>query len=213
MDKNKKREYQEHDKILQTLDHQDHHDLASHLLLAAKYRVSQPPSKRTKRGRTVADDRMVITDPWTAWPLPASEVPRTVPIPSSSATETQTHLSSSLHAELETTIVRTARKRIQSEGEPSSVSANEHPPFHVTREISSHILSKLDRLLLTLGRVKYQQSTSERSKKRILKSRWDEVVALAGISGCVDSAETMKYITERCNKLFDEEMPWAAETV
>jgi hypothetical protein len=182
-------------------------------MLAAKYRVSQPPSKRTKRGRKVADDRMVITDPWTAWPLPASEVPRTVPIPSSSTTETQTHLSSSLHAELETAIIRTARKRIETESDPSSVSANEHPPFHISKEISSRVLSKLDRLLLSLGRVKYQQITTERVKKRILKSRWDEVVGLAGISGCIDSAETMKCITDRCNKLFDEEIPWVAETL
>ena len=103
------REYREHDKVLQSLDHQDHHDLASHLLLAAKHRQSQPPSKRTRHGRKVAEQRVVITDPWTAWPLPSNEVPRPKPIPSSTATGTQTHLSSALQAELEATILRIQR--------------------------------------------------------------------------------------------------------
>jgi hypothetical protein len=208
------KEYRELDKVLQTLDYQDHHDLSAHLLVTAQYKKTQPSSKRSKAGKTLSrpDDAMIIQDPWTAWPLPSDQVHRPTPIPSSTASEQNESASSALHAEIEATILRIARTRIQKEGNASSVSANEHAPYHITREITSSVITKLDRLLHTLGRGKYQRLTSERSKTRTPKSRWDEIIGLAGISGCIDSEETMKMVLERCNKLFDEDMPREAET-
>ena len=102
-----------------------------------------------------------------------------------------------------------ARSRIQSE--EGIVSANEHPPYQVTREVTNHVVTKLDRLLHALGRIKHRQLKSERSKHRQLKSKWDEIVGIAGISECVDSPDTMKRITERCSKLFEEDIPWETE--
>ena len=203
-------EHREYDKILLTLDHQDQHDLAAHLLLAAQYKKKQHLSRRTKNGRNKQpDDAIVIQDTWTSWPLPAGQVHRPTPFPSSSL-EDQNHSSSALHAEIEATILRIARLRIQSE-DPSKASVNEHPPYHITREITTHVINKLDRLLHSLGRIKYQYLKSERSKHRILKSKWDEIVGIAGISECIDSEETMKRITERCNRLFEEDIPWEIE--
>jgi hypothetical protein len=205
----RRREFSEYDKVLQSLDYDNNHDLATHLLAAAKHKRSQNPSQRTKRARTT-HETAAITDPWTAWPLPASDVPRTLPVPSSSAINAENHLSSALHSEIEATITRIARERIQSHNR--KVSANENPPYHVTREISSRVLGKLEKLLLALGRVKYQiHSQRDQKRKRLLKSQWDEVVGLAGISGCIDSVDTMKRVTERCNELFEEEIRWDAQ--
>jgi hypothetical protein len=209
------KEYRELDKVLQTLDYQDHHDLSAHLLVTAQYKKTQPTSKRSKAGRTVShpENAMIIQDPWTAWPLPSDLVHRPTPIPSSTASEQNTSSSSALHAEIEATILRIARTRIQKEGKASSVSDNEHAPYHVTREITSSVITKLNRLLHSLGRGKYQQLTSERSKTRTSKTKWDEIVGLAGISGCIDSEEMMGKIMERCNKLFDEDMPRKVEAM
>lgn len=201
------KEYHELDKVLQTLDHQDDHDLAAHLLLTAQYKKTQPTSKRTKAGKTPSHSEkpLIIQDHWTAWPLPSDLVHRPSPIPSSSASEQNNTSSSALHAEIEATILRVARTRLQKEGNASSVSANEHAPYHVTREITSSVITKLDRLLHALGRSKYQRLTSERSRNRTPKSKWDEIVGMAGISGCVESEETMRKVMERCKELFDQE--------
>lgn len=203
-------EYREFDKILLTLDCQDQRDLAAHLLLTAQTKKKQATPKRRKKGQDgrLKTDAIVIQDTWTAWPLPSKIVPHPNPA-SSSSSQNQENPSSALHAEIEATILRIARSRIQSEG--GMVSANEHPPYQVTREVTNHVVTKLDRLLHALGRIKYQQLSSQRSKHRLLKSKWDEIVGIAGISECVDSPDTMKRITERCNKLFEEDIPWETE--
>jgi hypothetical protein len=199
-------EHREFDQILLTSDYQDQCDLAAHLLLAAQYKRKQGGSKKGQGGRR-RNDATAIHDTWTAWPLPSKIVPRPTPA-SSSSSQNQENPSSALHAEIEATILRIARSRIQSEG--GMVSANEHPPYQVTREVTNHVVTKLDRLLHALGRIKYQLS-SQRSKHRLLKSKWDEIVGIAAISECVDSPDTMKRITERCNKLFEEDIPWETE--
>ena len=200
-------EHREFDKILLTLDYQDQRDLATHLLLVAQYKKKHGIPRGSKKGqdRRLKNDAIVIQDTWTAWPLPSKIVPRPTPA-SSSSSQYQENPSSALHAEIEATILRMARSRIQSE--EGMVSANEHPPYQVTREITNRVVTKLDRLLHALGRIKYQQLNSERSKHRLLKSKWDEIVGIAGISESVDSPDTMKRITERCNKLFEEDIPW-----
>jgi hypothetical protein len=209
-------ESKEYDRILQTIDHNDHHDLAAHLLLAAHHRAKQrqlPKDNKDERriGRPRTDGALVIHDRWTAWPLPASLTPRPTPIPSSSSTGAHNkHDSDALHAEIEAAILRIARKRIHDEG--GTVSANEHAPYHVTRQITSNVITRFNRLLNALGRVKYQQIDSKRIKSRQLKSRWDEIVTIAGIPGIIDSPEVIARIKERCNKLFKEEIPWSMET-
>jgi RNA polymerase I specific transcription initiation factor len=202
-------EVREYDKILLTLDHQDQRDLAAHLLLAAQYKKNQGVSRRTKNGKSKqSGNTMVIQDSWTAWPLPSDIVCRPTPIPSSSMRSDNS--SNALHTEIEATILRTARSRIQAE-DPSKVSADEHPPYHITREVTNSVISKFDSLLHSLGRIKHQQLKSKRSKLRAAKSKWDEIVGIAGISECIDSEETMKHITERCNKLFGEDISWEIE--
>lgn len=202
-------EHQEFDKILLTLDYQDQRDLAAHLLLATQYKKKQGISKGSKfEDRQLKNDAIIIQDTWTAWPLPSKIVHRPTPA-SSSSSQTAENPSSALQAEIEATILRIARSRIQSEY--GIVSANEHPPYQVARQVTNRVVSKLDRLLHALGRIKYQQLKSERSKHRVLKSKWDEIVGIAGISECVDSPDTMKRITERCNKLFEEDISWEME--
>jgi len=202
-------EYQEHDKILQTLDYQDRRDLASHLLLTAQYKKTQPTRgpKRKRRG-SENDDVLVIEQAWTAWPLPSKTVPRPKGTYSSSS-KGQDHPSAALRAEIEATLQRSARSQLQSQSQAHS--ANEHPPYQVTREVSSNVLAKFDRLLHALGRIKFQQVKVEHAKLRLSTSKWDEIVGIAGISECVDSEETMKRIMDRCNKLFQEDMSWEVE--
>lgn len=203
-------ERREYHKILQTLDYQDQRDLASHLLLATQYRKTQRPSKRIKpkQAEPQHDNAMIIQDIWTAWPLPSNLVYRPNPVYSSS--NGRQIRSNALRAEIEATILRITRSRIQSE-DPSLISADEFPPYQVTQEVTNHVITKLDRLLHALGRIKYQHLKSSRAKHRLLKSKWDEVVGVAGISSCIDSSETMRHVTERCKRLFDEDIPWEAE--
>jgi RNA polymerase I specific transcription initiation factor len=203
-------ERREYYKILRSLDYQDQRDLASHLLLAMQYRRKQRPSKRTKnqQAEPQLDNAMIIQDTWTAWPLPSNLVHRPIPIYSSS--NKRQHPSSALRAEIEATMLRITRSRIQSD-DPSLVSADELPPYQLTREVTSHVITKFDRLLHALGRIKYQHLKSSRAKNRLLKSGWDEIVGIAGISKCIDSSETMKRVTKRCNRLFDEDISLEAE--
>jgi hypothetical protein len=72
-------------------------------------------------------------------------------------------------------------------------------------------MDKLDRLLHSLGRIKYEHLKSKRYSSKISKSKWDEIIGIAGISECIDSEDTMKRITERCNKLFEEDISWEIE--
>jgi len=204
-------EHQEYDKILQTLDYQDKRNLSSHLLLTTHYKKTQPPRRlKNARGKEKDnDDDLVIDDYWTAWPLPSNVVPRPKATPSSSS-EAQDHPSRVIQAEIEATLLRNVRSRLQSQ-DPSVVSANEHPPYHVTREVTNNVLAKFDRLLHALGRIKSQQVSTERAELRLPKSKWDEIVGIAGISECIDSEETMKRIMERCNKLFQENISWEVE--
>jgi len=199
-------EHQEYDKILQTLDYQDKRDLSSHLLLATQYKKTQPPRKpKSARWKpNDNDDVLVIDDYWTAWPIPSSLVPRSKVI-FSSASEAENHPSKSLHAEIEASLLRNARLRLQSQ-DPSVVSANEHPPYHITREATNNVLAQFDRLLYALGRIKFQQVSVDRTKFRLSKSKWDEIVGIARISECIDSEDTMKRIVGRCNKLFQENL-------
>ena len=203
-------ELQEYDKILLTLDHGDKRDLAAHLLLAAQYKKNQPLSRRTKSGKSKQPhDALVIHDIWTAWPLLPDAVHRPNPICSSTSPK-QDNASCALHAEIEATILRIARSRIQAE-DPSKVSADEQPPYQITREVTNHVMDKLDRLLHSLGRIKYEHLKSKRYNSKILKSKWDEIIGIAGISECVASEDTMKRITERCNILFEENISWEIE--
>jgi RNA polymerase I specific transcription initiation factor len=197
-------EHYELNKILATLDYQDKRDLAAHLLVACHYRRSQRPSKRRKQGPR-NDASLIITDLWTAWPLPSKEVPRQDSAPPSSS-DPEGNLSTTLEAEIEAAILRVARTRIQSQN-PSSVSLNEHPPYQVTRQLTSHVIARLDRLLHALGRINYTTIT-ERGLHRTLRSRWDELVGIAAVSQCVAHPATMQRITERCNQLFEENMEW-----
>lgn len=201
-------EHQEYDKILQTLDYQDKRDLAAHLLLTAQYKKTQPKRrpKNSRRRGTDNEDVLVIDEAWTAWPLPSKLVPRPK-VTYSSSSDGQDHPSTALHAEIEATLQRCARSRLQSRDS----STNEHPPYHVSREVSNNVLAKFDRLLHALGRIKSQQVKAEHAKLRLSNSKWDEIVGIAGISECIDSEETMKRIMDRCNKLFQENMPWEVE--
>ena len=203
------KEYREYDKILHTLDYNDRHDLSSHLLNAAKHKAKHPKSPKKRKRKNTSD--FVIHDSWTSWPLPSNLVQPPKPVPSSSSPSSPIERgSSALHAELEAAILQIARSRIQST-HPSRVSANEHPPYHVTREISNHVISRLNRLLHALGRVKHQHLNAESAKNRQLKSKWDEIVGIAGISGCIDSSDTMSRIIKRCNSLFDAHMTFEME--
>lgn len=204
-------EYKEFDQVLQFLDHQDHHDLAAHLLLATRFakrkQFSRSPSRQPEHGVS----QVVIPDTWTAWPLPADVVPRTSA--GSYSIENQENFTTPLHAEIEATILRLAGSQFQAEkkNEANGMSADEHPPFEITEEVTKVVLPKLDRLLHALARVKYQQATTAHGSSKVTftresKSRWDEVVGLAGIAKCVDSEATMKRIMERCNTLFGEDM-------
>jgi hypothetical protein len=198
-------EHREYYKILQTLDYQDQRDLASHLLLVTQYKKKQQPSRRTKNQQT--DNAMIIQDVWTAWPLLSNLVHRPIPIYSSDGRQ---HPSNALRAEIEATILRITRSRIQSD-DPLLVSADESPPYRITQEVASHVITKFNRLLHALGRIKYQHLKSARAKNRLLKSKWDEIVGISGISTCIDSSETMRRVTERCKRLFDEDIPWEVE--
>lgn len=202
--KTRKEEYREYNQILQMLDQQDQRDLATHLLLVHKYKKERGTSKPTNE-----QENLVLHRNWTAWPLPVHLVHRPTPIYSSSSERLES-LSSTLHAEIEAIILRLVRQRIQSQ-DRSTVSAHEHPPFGVTKQITDQVVSKLNCLLHALGRVKYQHVKSDRVKRLALKSRWDEVVGIAGISGCIYNTETMKRVTKRCSKLFGEKIPWEAD--
>ena len=202
-------EHQEYDKILQTLDHQDKRDLAAHLLLTAQYKKTQPSRTQTRRTESDPKDILFIDDCWTAWPLPSKGVPRPK-VTLSSSSEGQDHSSTALLAEIEAALLRNARSKLRCQ-DPSVVSANEHPPYQITREVTNTVLAKFDLLLHALGRIKFQQVSAEREKLRQPKSKWAEIVGIAGISKCVDSEETMKRILERCNKLFQENISWEVE--
>jgi hypothetical protein len=204
-------EYQEYDKILQTLDYQDKRDLSAHLLLTAQYKKNQPPKRPNDKRQRVTEnqDTLIIGDYWTAWPLPLTRTFRPK-VPRSSSSEIRDHSSTPLHAEIEATLLRKARIKLQSQN-PSDVSANEHPPYHITREVTNTVIAKLDRLLHSLGRIKYQQVTSQRARIRQPPSRWDEIIGIAGISECIDSEDTMERIMQRCNKLFQEDIEWQVE--
>jgi RNA polymerase I specific transcription initiation factor len=195
-------------KLLQTLDYQDHRDLASHLLIAAQHQKRQPkPPKSNKRGRPprLQSHGLVLENNWTAWPLPSRRLSRPEPIPSSSLSEQHDSAPNPLHAEIEAALLRLARTQIQKDGNPSSVSANEHPPYHLTREVTDSVISKVDHLLHALGRVKFGQITSERARVRAPKTTWEEIIGIAGLPGCVESRDTMERISERCKKLFEED--------
>ena len=202
-------EYKEYDKVLQILDHHDHHDLAAHLLNAAMHRAKhrervmkkKAEGSRRKSGRPPNDESLRVNDIWTAWPLPPSIVPRPVPLPSSSTTEIEQHDSDALHAEIEAAILRIARSRIKADG--GKVSANEHAPYQVTREVTSQVMSKFNQLLHALGRVKYQQVDSERIRKRLQKSQWDEIITMADLIGTTNT-ETTERIRKRCEELFNK---------
>jgi RNA polymerase I specific transcription initiation factor len=197
-------EYKEYDKILQTLDDANHHNLSSHLLNTARHKSLLPRSTRNRRNRSQVSG-LLIHDAWTAWPLPAEEVHFPEPVPSSVGREGEEGASGGLRAEIEAAVLRMARERIMTEdGSEERVSANEHPPYEVTRHVCDHVLRKLNRLLHSLARVKY--SSSERARTRELKSKWDEIVGIAALSQCIDSPETMTRITTRCKKLFNQEM-------
>ena len=195
-------ETKEYNKILITQDNNDRHNLSSHLHNAAQYKKSKQLHHHRKLNRKQGD--LVIYDPWTSWPLPSALVPRPDPISSSlSNTSGQGYCSGAVHAEIEATILRIVRRRIHSEN--GICSGNEHAPYQVTREIQNQVIKKLNRLLHALSRVKYQHY-SERGTFRVEKSRWDEIVGMAGISGSVDNMETMNRINNRCKSLFQEEM-------
>ena len=196
-------ECHEYDRILEALDYQDQRDLASHLLVAANYKKGQ--RKRPKTANVKYEDvhtNLVIYDTWTSWPMPSSAVRRPLVIPSSSH-NAQELSSSALQAEIKAAILRIARLRIQHDS-PSLVSSNEHPPYDVTRQVTSQVMAKLNRLRHALGRIK--QQVPVKTNLRYLKSRCDEIVGVAGISQCVDNPETMNRVKGRCNKLFNEDM-------
>jgi hypothetical protein len=88
------------------------------------------------------------------------------------------------------------------------VSAEEEAPFKVTQEVTRGIMDKVDMLLHALGQVKFQQLGSERTRRCATPSRWDEVVEIARITKCIDDEGTMKWIVERCNILFTEDIIW-----
>jgi hypothetical protein len=50
-------------------------------------------------------------------------------------------------------------------------------------------------------------------RTRAPKLRWHEIVEFGRIGECIDSEETMRKVMERCNELFDKDMPWEAETM
>ena len=200
-------EFREAQKLLQTLDYQDHRDLASHLLIAAQHQKKKPGPKSRKRDGVprLQNHALMLEKSWTAWPLPSSTSLRPDPVPSSSDSEQHDGAPNPLHAEIEAALLRLARTQIQKDGNPSSVSANEHPPYHITREVRASVISKVDHLLQALGRVKFGQITSERARRRAPKTTWEDIVRIAGLPGCVDSQDTMERISERCKKLFEED--------
>src|SRR2546423_3373232 len=155
-------EFREAQKLLQTLDYQDHRDLASHLLIAAQHQKKKPGPKSRKRDGLprLQNHALMLEKSWTAWPLPSSTSLRPDPVPSSSDSEQHDGAPNPLHAEIEAALLRLARTQIQKDGNPSSVSANEHPPYHITREVRASVISKVDHLLQALGRVKFGQITS-----------------------------------------------------
>jgi hypothetical protein len=115
-----------------------------------------------------------------------------------------------LHGEIESCLLRIARERILAGGE-GVMCADEGALYHVTQEVTQVVMSKLDRLLHALGRMKFQQLASERTKLRASPLRWDEVVGIAGMSECIGSEETMKRIVERCSELYKEDINWEKE--
>jgi hypothetical protein len=151
-----------------------------------------------------------MRESWTAWPLPADLVPRPAHVLHTFSDE-ETGPSTGLRAEIESCLLRFARERIRADGE-GRMSAEEGAPFQVTQEVTKGIMDKVDKLLHALGRVKFQQLGSERARKRATPSRWDEVVEIVRITGCIDDEETMKRIIERCNKLFKEDTNWEMDS-
>lgn len=205
----REKEYQEYDNVLLQLDHNESQDVASHLHLAHSYRQAHPPPHRQAR-RPKKDTRpasmskdLAIRESWTAWPLPADSVPRQEHVLHTFSSE-EIGPSTGLYAEIESCLLRFARQRIRGDGE-GMISAEEGAPFKVTQEVTRGIMAKVDKLLHALGRVKFQQLGSERTRRRATPSRWDEVVEIARITRCIDDDGTMKRIVERCNNLFNED--------
>jgi hypothetical protein len=200
--------YEEYDKVVRQLDHNEHQDMASHLHLAHSYRKAHPPprrqGRRPKKGVSLKKSKdLAIRDSWTAWPLPADLVPRQEPILHTFSGE-RVGPSTGLYAEIESCLLRFARERIQEGG--GRVSAEEEAPFKITQEVTRGIVDKVDKLLHAVGRVKFQQLSSERAKIRATSSRWDEIIGIARITKCVDDEGTMERIVERCTKLFQEDL-------
>ena len=199
--KAKLEEYQEFNKILRTLDYQDHHDLAANLLLVAHY---NPASKSEKplQHKAHSVDSIHIHKTWTAWPLPSDIVPRPRFTSSSSDKDSS---EKHLHSEIDAAILRIARLRIQEE-DPNLVSADEFPAKALTQKIREEVMTELDRFLLALGHVKYHTLRSNHARTRAPKSRWGEIARIARLSECFDSSETIRRVEERCNMLFKEDV-------
>jgi len=207
----RKAEYKEYKKILIGLDHANECDLAAHLQLAHEYRKAQRSPRRQGRwkkeaSRTVKSKEFSMRDSWTTWPLPAKAVPRPDPVPNA-FTQSENTPSSALHGEIESCLLRLARERIKADNQ-GVMCADEGAPYHITKEVTHVVMNKLDRLLHSLGRMKFQQLDSETARKRSTASKWDEVVGIAGISECITSEEAMKRVVARCNKLFKEDINW-----
>ena len=86
--------------------------------------------------------------------------------------------------------------------------ADEGAPYHVMQEVTQAVMNKLDRLLHSLGRMKFQQLNSETARKHSAASKWDEIVGIAGISKCIASEEVMKRVVARGTELFKEDIHW-----
>jgi hypothetical protein len=202
--------YQEYDKVLLQLDHNEYQDVASHLHLAHSYRQAHPTPRRQGRrpkkdaSKASKSKDLAMRESWTAWPLPADSVPRQEYVLHTFSTE-ESGPSTGLYAEIESCLLRFARERIKDDGE-EKMSAEEGSPFKVTQEVTKSIVDKVDKLLRALGRVKLQQLGSERTRTRATPSRWDEIVEIVRITKCIDDEGTMKRIVERCNKVFKEDI-------
>jgi len=206
-------EYKEYNKILLGLDHEDERDLAAHLHLAHEYRKAHQNVRRQGRRRkdaspTSKSKGFSMRHSWTTWPLPAKAVPRPDPIPNT-FTQSEDTPCAALHGEIESCLLRLAKERITADNQ-GVMRADEGAPYRVTQEATRVVMNKLDRLLHSLGRMKFQQLNSETARKRSAASKWDEIVGIAGISECIASAGAMERVVKRCNKLFKEDIKWEA---
>jgi len=205
----RKAEYKEYRKILIGLDHANECDFAAHLQLAHEYRKSQRYIRRQGRRKkkatsTLKSKEFSMRDSWTTWPLPAKAVPRPDPIPNTFMQSENTP-SIALHCEIESCFLRLARQRIKADNQ-GVMCADEGAPYHVMQEVTQAVMNKLDRLLHSLGRMKFQQLNSETARKHSAASKWDEIVGIAGISKCIASEEVMKRVVARYNELFKEDI-------